>query len=120
MSVCVCVRACVHACPCARSRVCVCVCAHVRVGVRMCVCVCVPTAKDVISRLLSPHTVRALSKEKLQGVLRQNEGKGGNGRGAAQQTQTHFECVQCIEKKRPVVLCPGPCFEEYHTKKKYC
>ena len=34
--------------------------------------------------------------------------------------RTHYECVQCIERRGPVALCPAPCFEEYHTKKKYC
>ena len=41
--VCMCVRACVHACVCACVRVCVCVCvcARARARVRPCVCVCV-------------------------------------------------------------------------------
>ena len=67
-----------------------------------------PTARTSFRVFYLSDTLRALSKEKLQGVLRQNEGKGDNGRGAAQQTTTgtHFECVQCIEKKRPVALCP--------------
>ena len=34
--------------------------------------------------------------------------------------RTHYEFVQCIERRGPVALCPAPCFEEYHTKKKYC
>ena len=38
---------------------------------------------------IPPDTLQFLCKEKLQGVLRQNESKGDNGPGAAQQTTTN-------------------------------
>ena len=103
-----CMRACVRVCVCMCVCVCVCVCARARVRarVRVCVCVCVcvcartrADCKDVISRFLSPDTLRALSKEKLQGVLRQNEGKGDNGRGAAQLTTTDALWVCTVHRE---------------------
>ena len=39
--------------------------------------------------VIPPNTLQFIYKEKLQGVLRQNEGKGNNGPGAPQQTTTN-------------------------------